>query len=166
MPCPLVVLVAAVARNGGIGRDGALLVRLPEDLRRFRALTLGSPVVMGRGTWESIGRPLPGRLNIVVSRRPDWRAEGAVGADSLAAALAHAATAEKVFVIGGAEIFALALPRADVLELTEIDADLPADTFFPAWRRADFRQTSRQPHETADGLAYSFVTYQRIGPGG
>jgi dihydrofolate reductase len=162
MPRPIVCLVAAVARNGGIGLHGRLLVRLPEDLRRFKRLTLGLPVVMGRKTWDSIGRPLPGRRNIVVTRDAGWSAEGALPAPSLAAALALAGDAARVFVIGGAELYALALPGADELELTEIDAELPADTFFPHWNRADFRQTSREDHETAEGLRYSFASYRKF----
>jgi dihydrofolate reductase len=165
MPTPTVSLVAAIARDGGIGHRGALLARLPEDLRRFKSLTLGSPIVMGRKTFASIGRPLPGRRNIVLTRDATWRAEGVSAARSLADALALARDSVRVFVIGGADIYALALPGADLLELTEIDAEFPADTFFPAWNRADFRQTSREAHETAEGLRYSFVSYQRIASG-
>ena len=163
MKKPLLSLIAAVARDGGIGHRGELLVRIPEDLRRFKRLTMGSPVLMGRKTWEAIGRPLPGRLNIVVSRDPRWRAEGATPAPSLEAALELAGPSERVFVIGGAEIYALALPRADELELTEVDAVFPADTFFPAWDRSDFRETSRLPQTTPEGLPYSFVSYRRDG---
>ena len=162
MARPTACLIAAVARDGGIGHRGDLLVRIPEDLRRLKRLTLGSPVVMGRGTWDSMGRALPGRQNIVVTRNPAWHAEGAQAAGSLEAAIALAAGAEKIFVIGGADIYALALPLASELDLTEIDAEFPADTFFPAWNRADFRQTSREAHATAEGLGYSFVNYKRI----
>jgi dihydrofolate reductase len=161
MPDPTVCLVAAVARDGGIGHRGGLLVRIPDDLRRFKRLTLGSPVIMGRATWESIGRPLPGRRNIVLSRDPRWHAEGTDSAHSLQAAIDLAAGSEKAFVIGGAAVYALAMARSDVLELTEIDAVFPADTFFPAWNRAEFRQTAREAHETPEGLRYSFVTYRR-----
>ena len=159
---PLVCLIAAVARNGGIGLRGQLLVHLPDDLPRFKRLTLGSPIVMGRKTWDSIGRPLPGRQNIVVSRNPAWQAEGAKATTSFEAALAAAGDNERLFVIGGAAIFKVALPVADELELTEIEADLAADTFFPPWNRADFRQTARDAHETADGLRYSFVSYRKL----
>jgi dihydrofolate reductase len=162
MPGSTLFLIAAVARDGGIGHAGRLLARIPEDMRRFKQLTLGSPVIMGRATWDSIGRPLPGRDNIVVTRNPSWHAEGARPAASLDAALALAAGASRVFITGGAALYALALPRADVLELTEIDEVYPADTFFPSWNRADFRQTSREAHETVEGLRYSFVTYQRV----
>lgn len=158
-------LIASVARDGGLGLAGELLVRLPGDLPRFKQLTLGSPIVMGRKTWDSIGRPLPGRRNIVVSRSPAWRADGAEAANSLDTALAMAADAPRVFVIGGAEIYALALPLADTLELTEIDATFPADAFFPAWPRAEFRQTRREDRETAEGLRHAFVTYTRIDQG-
>jgi len=165
MKKPVLSLIAAVARDGGIGHGGELLARIPEDHRRFKRLTLGSPVVMGRKTWESIGRPLPGRQNIVVTRDTAWRAEGATPVTSLDAALAAAPDAGRVFVIGGAEIYALALPRADELELTELDAEFPADTFFPAWNRADFRQTSREAHATPEGLRYAFVNYRRSASG-
>ena len=162
MTKPLVCLVAAVARDGGIGLRGALLARIPDDMRRLKRLTLGAPVVMGRKTWQSIGRPLPGRRNIVVTRDPAWQAEGAERASSLEAALALASVAERVFVLGGAELYALALPLADELELTEIDAVYPADTFFPDWQRGDFRQTAREAHETDTGLRYNFVSYRRV----
>lgn len=162
MAQPTLSLIAAVARDGGIGYRGGLLVRIAEDQRRFKRLTLGSPVIMGRGTWDSIGRPLPGRQSIVVTRNPAWQAEGAQPAASLEAALALAPDAEKIFVTGGADIYALALPLAGELDLTEIDAEFPADTFFPVWNRADFRQTSREAHATAEGLRYSFVSYKRI----
>jgi dihydrofolate reductase len=162
MPRPAVSLVAIVARDGGIGHRGGLLVRLPEDLRRFKAITLGSPVVMGRKTWQSIGRALPGRRSIVITRDPGVRAEGAETASSLDEALALAADAPVVHVIGGAEIYALALPLADELHLTELDAEFPADTFFPAWDRSRFALVAREPHETAEGLRYAFTTYKRL----
>ncbi len=162
MDKPVVCLIAAVARDGGIGHRGALLTHIPEDLRRFKRLTLGSPVVMGRKTWQTIGRPLPGRQNIVITRDPHWHAEGATVAPSLNVALALAQDKERVFVIGGAEIYALTVPTSDELELTEIDAEFPADAFFPNWNRADFRQTSREAHTTVEGLRYSFVSYKRV----
>jgi dihydrofolate reductase len=162
MDRPAISLVASVARNGGIGRDGGLLVHLPGDLPRFKQLTIGAPVLMGRKTWQSIGRPLPGRRNIVISRDPAWRAEGAEPAGSLQEALRLAGAVPRLSVIGGAQIYALALPLATTLELTEIDADLEADTFFPAWNRAEFRETSRLAHATPEGLPYAFVTYRRI----
>ncbi len=159
---PAITLIAAVARDGGMGLHGALLVRIADDLCRLKALTMGAPIVMGRKTWDSIGRPLPGRRNIVVSRDRGWQAEGAEAATSLEAALLLAGDAERVFILGGAEIYALALPIADRLELTEIDAVFPADAYFPSWDRACFRRTARDSRRTDAGLAYAFTTYQRI----
>jgi dihydrofolate reductase len=165
MPRPLVSLIAAVARDGGIGRSGKLLVHLPDDLPRFKRITMGAPIVMGRKTWDSIGRALPGRTNIVVTRDRSFRAPGGEVALSLDEALALAAGAPRVYVIGGAQIYALALPLADELLLTEIDAEFPADTFFPAWQRNRFTQTAREPHESADGVRYAFTTYKKLTPG-
>lgn len=158
---PAVSLIAAVTRDGGIGANGELLVRIPDDLKRFKALTLGAPVVMGRKTWASIGRALPGRRNLVVSRDPSFAAEGAEAVPSLAAALAGAGDVERVWVIGGSSLFAEALPIADSLELTEIDAERPADAWFPAWDRERFERVAGEPRTTADGVAYRFVTYRR-----
>jgi dihydrofolate reductase len=160
-------LVAAVARNGVIGRDGTVPWRLAEDMQRFRELTTGHPVLMGRRTWESLPdrfRPLPGRRNVVVTRNPEWRGEGADRAGSLEEALDLVEGAERVFVIGGAELYASALPRADELVLTEIDADVDGDTFFPAFERSDFEEVTRELHVTSDGTAFSFVTYGRRRP--
>jgi dihydrofolate reductase len=159
-----VVLIAIVARDGGIGRDNRLLVRLPEDLAHFKRTTLGHPVLMGRRTWESLGRALPGRRNVVVTRDPGYVASGAETAPSLDAALARLADAPQVFVIGGAPLYAAALPRADALLLTEVDAEFDADTHFPDWNRAEFRQTAREPHRSADGLRYDIVQYERTRP--
>ena len=161
------VLVAAVARNGCIGRGGALPWRLPEDLAHFRKTTLGSPVIMGRKTWDSLParfRPLPGRLNIVVSRDPQWRGEGAAGATSLDAAMLLAADAEQSFVIGGGELYRTALARADELVLTEIDRDVQGDAWFPPWDRNRFRETARERHRAGppNDFDYAFVTYRRI----
>ena len=165
MPRPAVSLVAAVARDGGIGHRGELLVRLPEDMRRFKAITLGQPVVMGRRTWQSIGRALPGRRNIVVTRNAGLRLEGAETAASLDEALTLAGDSAVVHVIGGAELYALALPIADELQLTEIDAEFPADTFFPPWDRSRFALVAHEPHTTAEGLRYAFATYKRLPQG-
>ena len=159
---PTLALIAAVARNGAIGRGNALLWHDPEDQRHFRRVTMGCPVIMGRTTWDSLAerfRPLPGRRNIVLTRNAQWQAEGAERTDSLDAALALVADASKVFVIGGGNLYAQALPRADELLLTEIDADLDGDTFFPAWDRSRFVVASREERITADGLHYAFVTY-------
>jgi dihydrofolate reductase len=154
-------LIAAVARNGAIGRDNQLLVHLPGDLPRFKRLTLGYPIVMGRKTWDSIGRPLPGRRNIVITRQPDWAAVGAERAPSWSDAVAMAGAVERIGVIGGAEIYALALPHADELELSEIDADFEGDAFFPAWSRESYECAATQSHTTAEGLMYRYASYQR-----
>ncbi|MDX1374093.1 MAG: dihydrofolate reductase [Burkholderiales bacterium] len=158
---PRLCLVAALASNGVIGARGGLPWRLPEDLKRFKALTLGHPIIMGRRTWESIGRALPGRRNIVVTRRRDFTAPGAEVAGSLEDALARCADADVVFVIGGAELYAAALPIADALEFTEIDAAFEGDTRFPAYARAAWREVRRERHRRADGLRFDFVRYER-----
>jgi dihydrofolate reductase len=162
-----VSLVAAVARNGVIGRDNAIPWHLPEDARRFRALTMGHPVVMGRRTWDSLPerfRPLPGRRNVVVTRNVVWNAEGAERAGSLDEAFRLLAGAPQIFVIGGAELYAEAFPRADELVVTEIDAEIQGDVFFPTWDQATFREESREPHVSEDGTAFAFVTYRRQRP--
>jgi dihydrofolate reductase len=158
---PIVSLLAAVARNGVIGRDNGLPWHLPDDLKRFKALTLGHPVIMGRRTYESIGKPLPGRTNIVVTRVAGYAAPGCRVVHSLEAALAAAAGAGKVFVIGGGEIFALALPLAQRLDMTEIDADVEGDAVFPDYDRSQWREAGREPGAGAQGLRYDFVVYER-----
>ena len=157
-----IYLIAALARNGVIGARGKLPWRLPEDLRHFKQLTLSHPVIMGRRTWESLGKPLPGRENIVISRRPGFEAPGASVASSLEAAIALCMGEPLAFVIGGAEIYAAALPLADGLVLTEIDQDFEGDTRFPDWDRKQWRETQREPHTAADGMRFDFVLYQRL----
>jgi dihydrofolate reductase len=159
-----VALVAAVARGGVIGRDGTIPWRLPEDVAFFKELTTGHAVVMGRKTWESIPgrfRPLPGRRNVVVTRNASWSAEGAERAGSVEEALALVDGAERVFVIGGAEVYAAALPYADELVLTEIDLDVDGDTFFPEWNGDEFEEVSRDEQVAADGTLFAFVTHRR-----
>jgi dihydrofolate reductase len=157
-------LIAGVARNGGIGRGNELLARLPEDMARFKALTMGHPVIMGRKTWESLPtkfRPLPGRRNIVLSRDSGLQLDGAERFASLKDALAACADAAQIFVIGGAQSFAEALPIADRLELTEFDADFEADVFFPAWDRSAFTETFRETKTAPQGWRFDFVTYNK-----
>ena len=157
-------LIAAVARNGAIGRDNGLLFVEPADQRHFRDTTMGCPVIMGRKTWESLPprfRPLPGRRNLVLSRDAAFRAEGAEVVASLDQALARVQDAQRAFVIGGAQLYALALPHADELMLTEVDAELPGDVFFPPWDRTQFIETSRRQAVTAAGVPYAFVNYRR-----
>ncbi len=169
MKPPPLSLIAAVARNGAIGRDNALLWHEPADQRHFRQTTQGLAVLMGRKTWDSLPerfRPLPGRRNVVLSRNPAWQASGAEVHAGLQAALQElaGAVAARVFVIGGAELYAQALPLADELVLTEIDADLEGDSFFPAFDRRLF-DTEAGPAATGrGGLAYRFVTYRRRRP--
>ncbi len=163
-PClPALNLIAAVARNGTIGRANGLVWHEPEDQRHFRRVTMGHPVIMGRKTWESLPprfRPLPGRRNVVLTRQAGWRAEGAEVAGSIDAARRLLAGVPRAFVIGGAEIYALALPFAEALELTEIDADLAGDVCFPAWDRSRFPSVQRDPRVAADGTRYAFATYR------
>jgi dihydrofolate reductase len=162
-----VSLVAAVARGGVIGRDGGIPWRIPEDMQRFRSLTMGHPVVMGRRTWESLPdqfRPLPGRGNVVVTRNPDWSAQGADRAGSIEEALDLVESESQVFVIGGGEIYAAALPFADELVLTEIDAAVEGDTTFPSWHRGEFDEVERHEHVAEDGTRFAFVRYVRRAP--
>ena len=164
MTPPALSLIAAVARNGAIGRNNALLWSEPEDHKHFRRITMGCPVIMGRKTWDSLParfRPLPGRRNIVLTRDRAWRAEGAQTAASITDALALLEGTPKAFVIGGAEVYTLALPLATELVLTEIDADLNGDTFFPPWDRSQFTVMSCEPHLSESGVRYSFVTYTK-----
>lgn len=159
---PRVSLIAAVAANGVIGDNNALPWRLPEDLRRFKALTLGHPVIMGRKTFESIGRPLPGRRNIVISRNREYAAAGCEVAASLEAALEACRNgSDEVFIIGGAQIYAEALPLAQRLYLTEISRDFEGDARFPAFDRNRWRETSRERQRTPEGLAFDFAVYDR-----
>ena len=161
---PIISLVVAVAKNRAIGKDNHLLCHLPEDMRHFREVTLGKPVIMGRKTWESLPeafRPLPGRHNIVVSRNAAYQAEGATVVNSLEEAIAQAGNAEQVSIIGGADIFRLALPIADILDMTEIEADFDADTFFPEFRQEDWQEISRKTQQSQSGLTFSFVEYRR-----
>lgn len=154
-------LIVAVARNGIIGAHNTLPWRLPEDLRYFRARTMGHPIVMGRKTWESLGRALPGRRNLVVSRQADFAATGGETCTSLEAALEAAQQADEVFVIGGAQLYEAALPLADRLYLTEIAKDFEGDTCFPAFDRSQWAETSRENHVSETGLEFAFVILDR-----
>jgi dihydrofolate reductase len=163
MPKTILTLITAVARNGVIGIDNHLPWHLPADLKHFRALTMGRTVIMGRKTWESLPakfRPLPGRQNIVVTRNAGYAAEGAVVVTSLPAALA-AAQSDEAFVIGGAELYTAALPLANRLQLTEIDAAFDGDTHFPVIDPSQWHETAREAHKDEAGFPYAFVTYER-----
>lgn len=163
---PRLVVVAAVARNGTIGHDNDLVWRIPEDLAHFKRVTLGHPVLMGRRTWDGLPprfRPLPGRRNLVLTRQAGWRAEGAEAVHTLDEAIARCAGSERLCVIGGAGLWALALPHVDELMLTEIDRDFAGDTAFPAWDRSAFVEVSRQRvRATApNDFDLDFVNYRR-----
>jgi dihydrofolate reductase len=166
MQRPTLSLIAAVARHGAIGLNNELLWSEPEDLKHFRRVTMGCPVIMGRKTWDSLPtrfRPLPGRRNVVLTRDAHWQAAGAEAAASLDAALERLDGAPKVFVIGGAEVYAQAIAFAAELVLTEIDAEFDADAFFPSWDRSLFKCVARESHAGAEGIGYSFVTYKKTG---
>jgi dihydrofolate reductase len=159
-----VVLVAAVAANGIIGASGRLPWHIPEELKHFKQLTLGHPVIMGRRTWESLKGPLPQRENIVVTRTPGYEAPGAAVAASLEAALALCAGEPVAFVIGGTQLFKESLPIAAGMVLTEIRRDYPGDTWFPAWDRSQWKETRREAHAAEDGTRFDFVRYERANP--
>jgi dihydrofolate reductase len=154
-----ITMIAAMDRNRVIGVAGEMPWRLPDDLKRFRRLTEGGTVVMGRKTFESIGRPLPGRRNVVVTRRGEFGADGVQVVSSLNDALQ-----DGVFVIGGGEVYTQALPQADRMELTLVDVDLPrGDAYFPAWDTAEWREVMREHHpaDARHAYAFAYVTLER-----
>ena len=160
-------IIVAVAENGVIGSDNALPWHLPEDLRYFKRVTMGKPIVMGRKTFEAIGKPLPGRTNIVVTRNPAFRAEGAEVVPSVEAALglaghiAQANGVDEAVVIGGAEIYQATIPVADRLYITEVHARIEGDAVLPAIDWSRWREVGRDPHK-ASPYDYSFVRYERV----
>jgi len=156
-------LIAARARNGVIGRNNQMPWKIPGEQAYFKRMTMGHPIVMGRKTWESIGRPLPGRRNIVITRDRTYSAIGADVVGSLDDALALAGEADEIFVIGGGQLYAEAMPSASRLLLTEIDADFDGDTFMPAPDHTQWRETSSEHHPPTNDRAfgYSFVVYER-----
>jgi dihydrofolate reductase len=160
---PRISVIAALAKNRVIGIENRLPWRLPEDLAHFKALTLGHPVLMGRKTFESLGRPLPGRTNVVITRNPDYRPDGCLVAASIPAAIALCADAGEVFFIGGADLYAQAIPFADRLYLTEVDVEAAGDAWFPDYDRGAFREVSREARTGAKGdpLGFDFVVYER-----
>jgi dihydrofolate reductase len=160
IPGPRIYLVAAVASNGIIGAKGELPWRLPEDLKHFKRLTMGHPIIMGRRTWESLKGPLPGRENIVVTRNKGYQAPGAAVANSLEGALALCAGEPVAFVIGGSTLFEESLPMAAGLVMTEIARAFEGDTWFPHYDRSRWKESQREPHVTADGMKFDFVLYE------
>ncbi|WP_303311986.1 dihydrofolate reductase [Hymenobacter sp. BT730] len=160
----MIALIVAVAENNVIGRNNQLLWHLPDDLKHFKQLTLGHPIIMGRRTYESIGRPLPGRTNIVVTRQQDWQAPGVTTAFSVPEALEAAGKLdEEVMVIGGGEIYQQALPAVDVIYLTEVHHHFEGDAYFPELDRAVWQEETRERHEPDEKHAFpfSFVTLRR-----
>jgi dihydrofolate reductase len=160
---PVISLIVAMAQNGVIGRGNALPWRLPRDLKRFKAFTLGKPILMGRKTFESIGRPLPGRANLVLTRDRSWFAAGVIVVHSVEEALGQASGSDELVAIGGAEIYRLVLPLARRIYLTHVQADVPGDTFFPAFDPSQWADLECSMHPADDEHAYplTFVTLER-----
>lgn len=158
---PIIRLVVAYAANRCIGKNNALPWHLPSDLAHFKKHTLGHPIIMGRKTWESIGRPLPGRANYVISRNPDYPAAGATTCTSLEQALQQCAQEPVVCIIGGAQIYAQALPLAHELYATEVHADVAGDSFFPPLTE-QWQEQERYPQPAENGYEYDFVFYRKI----
>ncbi len=160
----MISVIVAIARGGVIGRDNGLIWHIREDLLRFKAITTGHPVVMGRKTFESLGRPLPGRTNVVITRNKDYRAEGCTIVGSLEEAIALFPPAEEIFVIGGGEIYQQAMPLADRFYLTRIEADYDGDTRFPDWDASQWQETFREEHPRGEKFEhpFTFIDYRRI----
>jgi dihydrofolate reductase len=157
-------LIVAVARNGIIGRDGDLPWHLPTDLKRFKALTMGHHLVVGRKTWEEVGRPLPGRVMVVVTRDPEYRPEGVIVVHSVEQALEVACGDDEVFIAGGGEVYRQALPLVDRMYVTRIHAEVAGDTTFPEVDPADWRLVETEDYEADERHEYpfSFEVYDRI----
>jgi len=160
---PTLNVIAAMAKNRVIGIHNTLPWRLPEDLKHFKALTMGHHIIMGRKTYESIGKPLPGRTTVIVTRDADYRMEGCLTATSIDAAIAACGDDAEIFFVGGAQMYAQVLPRADRLYLTEIQEEYEGDAWFPELDRTVWQETDRQVHVNEAGLGYHFVIYERAG---
>lgn len=161
MTTPLIQLVVAYADNRVIGRNNTLPWRLPSDLAHFKQVTMGCPIIMGRNTWDSLGRPLPGRPNLVISRNPDRQLAGATVYASLDKALAACHDSNRVCIIGGQQLFDIGLQIADEIVATEIHAEIEGDIFFPPLKAGAWQEKSRQPQAPENGLAFDFVVYQK-----
>ena len=159
----MISIIVAASTNNVIGVEGELPWRLPDDLKRFKQVTMGKPIVMGRRTFESIGRPLPGRQNIVITRQPGFEADGCDVVSSPAAALTAAADAAEVMIIGGSQIYELFLPKASRLYLTRVQADIEGDAVFPAIDEQEWHLLEREAHEAsaANEYAFEFRIYER-----
>lgn len=154
-------IIVAVAKDGVIGLNNTLPWHLPEDLKRFRALTTGHHIIMGRKTYESLGRLLPGRTTVIVTRNQDYQLEGALVAHSLEAAIALCKNDDEAFLIGGAELYQAGIKLANKLYLTEIDLDIAGDAFFPEFDVSEWQEISREAHTSAQDLSYRYITYVR-----
>lgn len=159
-------IIVAVADNGVIGSGNQLPWRLPDDLKRFKALSLGKPIVMGRKTYDSIGRPLPGRLNIIVSRQRDLQIAGCQVVSSLQEAIAAAGTAAEIVIVGGADIYHQVLPQVTTIHLTRVHADIAGDVHFPKLEENEWREVAREYHPADErhAHAFTFSTLARVAP--
>lgn len=155
-------LIVAVAHNNVIGINNTLPWHLPEDLKRFRALTTGHHIIMGRKTYESLGRLLPGRTTVIVTRNKDYQLEGALVAHSLEEAIDLCLNDDEAFVIGGAELYQDGLKLANKLYITEVDSDVAGDAFFPVIDQQFWQETSREAQSSAQGLPFTYITYKRV----
>lgn len=160
MTPPIIRIVVAYSNNRCIGQDNALPWHLPADLAHFKQTTLGHPIVMGRNTWESIGRPLPGRENIVISRNPDYQADGAIVCANIEDAIAQCTNAPVICIIGGAQIYQQTLPLVDQIYATEVHTHVDGDSFFPPLG-AEWQEQQRQPQPVENGLSFDFVIYTK-----
>ena len=158
---PKLSLIVAIAHDGVIGVNNTLPWHLPEDLKRFRALTMGHHIIMGRKTYDSLNRLLPGRTTVIVTRNPHFKVEGALVSGSLQAALAQAAQDDEVFLIGGAELYREGLAQADRLYITEIDAHYAGDAFFPPFDKQQWQLVAEESHRSEQGLPFRYLTYER-----
>lgn len=152
-----IAMIAAMANNRVIGKDNQMPWHLPEDLRHFKAITMNKPIVMGRKTFESIGRPLPGRHNIVITGQADFSAAGITVVDSIEAAIVSAQECDELVIIGGGQLYSAMLAKADSLYLTEINLEVEGDTFFPHWDDGSWLEVSRINEKSSNGLEYSFI---------
>lgn len=153
------IIIVARAKNGVIGVNNQLPWKLPEDLKHFKEMTLGHPIIMGRNTWESLGRPLPGRRNLVVTRNSAYNPEGAEVFNSLDDAIDACSGCDKVFIIGGAQIYEQAMTMADTLIVTEVDLDIAGDAYFPEIEPENWEEIARESHHNGS-LGFDFVTYR------
>ena len=161
----IISLIAAMGSNNVIGHDNSIPWKLPNDMKRFKELTTGKPVIMGRKTFESIGRPLPNRINIIITRDKNYKAIGCIVVHSAADALKAAKGSQEAMVIGGAEIYRQFLPIANRMYLTFIDKNFEGDAYFPEFNKHEWKETSRESHADENGLRYSFVNFDRIKSG-